>query len=157
MVEKKSKNLEIISPVFRFGSPIPRQYTCKGQNVSPPLNFFNVPKKTKSLALIMHDPDAPSGDFTHWLMWDIPTTTETIKANGAPIGAVQGPNGMGKPAYTGPCPPKGSGTHRYMFELYALDTSLGLDSSTDRSTLEKSFKHHSLAKARLLGTFDSEA
>src|SRR5438105_3076801 len=81
--------LQIISQVFRDGAPIPVQYTCKGQNVSPPLNIMNVPKGAQSLALIMHDPDAPVGDYVHWTMWDIPTRTETIAVNSVPMGAIQ--------------------------------------------------------------------
>src|SRR5437868_7672505 len=110
---------EIISPVFRADSPIPPQYTCRGQNVNPPLNIFNAPKGAQSLTLIMHDPDAVSGDFLHWLVWDIPPKTEVISVNSVPVGAVQGLNGAGRAGYMGPCPPAGSGTHHYIFDFYA--------------------------------------
>jgi len=150
------KHLEIISPVFRDGSPVPPQYTCKGQNINPPINIFNVPKGTLSLTLVMHDPDAVSGDFLHWLVWDIPPSTENISVNSVPIGARQGLNGGGQAGYTGPCPPKGTGTHRYIFDFYALDTTLDLP---DNSTIEdviKAQKGHVLDNFALTGTFSAE-
>ncbi len=143
--------LQLISPVFREGAPVPVQYTCKGQNVNPPLNIMKVPAGAQSLALIMHDPDAPSGDYIHWTMWDIPTGTETIAANSVPTGAVQGQNSSGQNKYMGPCPP--SGTHRYMFELYALDTSLNLPSATTSDKLKDAMKGHVIEEHTLTGTF----
>jgi Raf kinase inhibitor-like YbhB/YbcL family protein len=150
------EGLEIISPVFRSGAAIPRQYSCKGQNVNPPLTIFNVPDKAQSLALIMHDPDAVSGDFLHWLIWDIPPSTESIAVNDVPIGAIQGRNGSGDNKYTGPCPPKGTGAHRYVFDLYALDNSSNLPSGSARAQLETAIKNHILDKATLMGIFAAE-
>lgn len=146
--------MEIISPVFRDGAPIPRQYTCKGNNVSPPLIFMDVPKSVKSLALIMHDPDAPMGDYVHWTVWDIPSDTESIAANSVPIGATQGLNSNKQNKYTGPCPP--SGTHRYIFELYALDKSLGLPANSKRGKLLKAMESHIIEQHTLTGTFSSD-
>lgn len=154
-MDDNAEKLQIISAVFRDGASIPPQYSCRGNNVNPPLNFFNVPKSAQSLALIMHDPDAPMGDYVHWLMWDIPTDTETIAANSVPVGAVQGQNSNDQSSYTGPCPP--SGTHRYIFELYALDTSLGLPATTNRDQLQSAMKGHILAEAKLTGTFTAES
>lgn len=151
------RQMEIISPVFRDGAAIPMQYSCKGQNVNPPLNIFNVPSGTQGLALIMHDPDAPSGDFLHWLIWDIPPKTESIAVNDVPVGAVQGRNGSGQNKYTGPCPPKGSGTHRYIFDFYALDTSINLPGGSTRDELESSMKGHIIDKSVLVGVFAAEA
>lgn len=145
--------LEIISPVFRNGAPIPPQYTCKGQNVSPPLTFMDVPKKAQSLALIMHDPDAPVGDYVHWTIWDIATNTEMIAANSVPVGAIQGLNSNNESKYMGPCPP--SGTHRYIFALYALDKTLGLPGSTTRDQLIKAIEGHIIEKHALTGTFSA--
>jgi Raf kinase inhibitor-like YbhB/YbcL family protein len=145
--------LELFSPAFKEGERIPDQYTCKGENISPPLNIMKAPQETKSLALVMHDPDAVSGDFAHWLMWDIPANTETINANSVPTGAVQGANGRGEAKYTGPCPPSGTGNHRYMFELYALDSSLSLPSGSSRAELEKAIEGHSLQKFVLTGMY----
>jgi Raf kinase inhibitor-like YbhB/YbcL family protein len=150
------KGLQIISPVFRDGTAIPRQYSCKGQNVNPPLNIFNVPQKAQSLALILHDPDAPSGDFLHWLVWDIPPRTESIAVNDVPIGAIQGRNGVGNNNYTGPCPPQGSGAHRYVFDFYALDTTVDLPSGGSRDQLETAMKGHILDKSTLVGVFAAE-
>jgi hypothetical protein len=151
MDNQSNSQMRLTSPVFNNKENIPEQYTCKGQNISPPLNILGVPENTKSLALIMHDPDAVNGDFVHWLVWDIPANTETIAANSVPIGAMQGVNGMGNNSYFGPCPPAGTGTHRYMFELYALDTTLGLDSNSSREQLESALKDHILDKYTLTG------
>ena len=156
MPADSNSGLDIISPVFRNGAAIPRQYSCKGQNVNPPLAIFNVPGKTQSLALIMHDPDAVSGDFLHWLMWDIPPGTESIAVNDVPVGAVQGRNGSGDNNYTGPCPTKGTGTHRYLFDFYALDTSVNLPSGSSRDQLEAAIKNHLIQKASLTGVFAAE-
>ncbi|HSW79025.1 MAG TPA: YbhB/YbcL family Raf kinase inhibitor-like protein [Candidatus Babeliales bacterium] len=153
----QNEGLYVISPVFREGATIPPQYTCRGQNVNPPLNIFNTPKGTQSLTLIMHDPDAVNGDFLHWLVWDIPPSTESIPVNSVPIGAMQGLNGRGEPNYTGPCPPKGTGTHRYMFDFYALDTSLNLGNSSAIVDVIKAQKGHVLAHTVLVGTFAAEA
>jgi Raf kinase inhibitor-like YbhB/YbcL family protein len=147
---------ELISPVFRNGSSIPPQYTCKGHNVNPPLTFFNVPDGTQSLTLIMHDPDAVGGDFLHWLVWDIPPATEAISVNSVPVGALQGQNGSGTAAYTGPCPPKGTGLHHYVFELYALDTTLDLPAGSDMGDVAGAQKGHVLAKCELTGLFAAD-
>ena len=152
-----TSGLQIISPVFRDGAQIPEQYTCRGQNVNPPLNFFNVPRNAQSLALIMHDPDAPVGDYTHWLVWDMPTDTETIAANSVPVGAVQGANDSGEARYMGPCPPAATGTHRYMFELYALNKTLGLASGSSRDELTAAMQSHVLAEAKLTGVVAAPA
>jgi len=149
--------LEIISPVFRNDCPIPPQYTCRGQNVNPPINIFNVPKGTESLTLIMHDPDAVSGDFLHWLMWDIPPSTESIAVNSVPIGARQGINGAGQPGYTGPCPPQGTGTHHYIFDFYALDTTLDLPDNSGIEDVIKAQKGHVLNHGDLIGLVEAES
>ncbi len=142
-MESKSE-FRLISPAFKEGGNIPRPYTCKGQGVNPPLNIIGSPAKAKSLALIMHDPDAVNGDFTHWLVWDILTSTENIAANSLPVGAVQGKNDAGGNQYMGPCPPAGTGTHRYIFELYALDKNLSLPSGSSRKQLEQAMEDHTL-------------
>ena len=159
MNEARAANggFEIISPVFRAGSQIPFQYSCQGQNINPPLNIFSPPAGSQSLTLIMHDPDAVSGDFLHWLVWDIPPSTESIPVNSVPVGAVQGRNGRGKAEYTGPCPPKGSGTHHYIFDFYALDTTLDLPANSSITDVIKAQKGHVLDHAVLAGTFAAEA
>jgi hypothetical protein len=146
--------MQIISPAFRDGAPIPPQYTCKGPNVNPPLNILEVPASTKSLALIMHDPDAPIGDYVHWTIWDMPPTTETIAANSVPVGAIQGLNSSGENKYTGPCPP--SGIHRYIFDLYALNSALSLPAATDRGALLNALKDRIIELSALTGTFGAQ-
>ena len=153
--EAVAADLQIISPAFGDAEPIPVQYTCKGQDISPPLNFINVPSGSASLVLIMHDPDAPSGDYVHWTMWDIPTNTETLAANSVPLGVVQGINSSGQNGYMGPCPPAGSGTHRYIFELYAVDTTLSLPPETDRAALVNAMQGHIIDQHTLTGTFSA--
>jgi len=144
-----SDGLQLTSAAFKDGEAIPEQYTCRGQNINPPLNITGVPEGAKSLTLIMHDPDAPNGDFLHWLMWDVPTGTQAVSANSVPVGAIQGPNGMGKNGYMGPCPP--DGTHHYKFDLYALDTTLGLDAKSTRQQLSDATRGHILAQTTLTG------
>jgi Raf kinase inhibitor-like YbhB/YbcL family protein len=100
----------------------------------------------------MHDPDAVSQDFVHWLVWDIPTSTKNIAPSTVPVGAIQGKNGAGASQYMGPCPPDGTGTHHYKFEIYALDTTLGLDSNTNRPQLESAMSGHVVAHYTLTGT-----
>lgn len=153
----ENHNLRLISPAFKEGAVIPPQYTCKGQGVNPPLNIVNKPPSAKSFAIIVHDPDAVSGDFIHWLVWDIPSTTDVIAANSVPVGAVQGANDSGSTQYMGPCPPPGTGTHRYIFELFALDTNLSLSSGSRRPELEKFMKGHVLEKAVLTGLFSANS
>jgi len=145
-----------VSPVFRHGCPIPPQYSCKGQNVNPPLNIFNVPKGAQSLMLIMHDPDAPGGDYLHWLVWDIPPGTDSIPVNSVPVGAVQGKNSGGNTGYTGPCPPQGSGTHHYIFDFYALDTSLNLPTNSSLDDVMKAQGGHVLDHCELVGLFEPQ-
>ena len=144
--------MEIISPVFRDGQAIPAQYTCAGHNVNPPLNIFSVPDGTQSLTLIMHDPDAVSGDYLHWLLWDIPPNTESIPVNSVPVGAIQGTNDADDTGYTGPCPPAGSGVHKYIFDFYALDTTLDLPAGSKITTVIMAQKGHVLNHCALTGT-----
>ncbi|OGL34461.1 hypothetical protein A3F65_00345 [Candidatus Saccharibacteria bacterium RIFCSPHIGHO2_12_FULL_47_16b] len=151
-----STSLALSSSAFSDNQPIPVQYTCKGENVNPPLAISDVPAEAKALALIVHDPDAVSGDFVHWLMWDIPLATTSINANTVPVGAVQGQNDGGQSQYMGPCPPASTGTHRYMFKLYALDTILNLPAGSERPVLEQAMQGHVLAKTTLTGLFASQ-
>ena len=140
--------MTISSPVFEPKGQIPPKYTCEGVDVSPPLNIENIPTAAKSLALIMDDPDSPHGVFDHWITWNIPIE-KAIKENTVP--GIQGKNGFGRNAYGGPCP--GSGTHRYVFKLYALDTLLELKAGSDKKALEDAMKGHILATAELTGMY----
>lgn len=145
--------LNLTTPAFVAGANIPTKYTCKGENVSPSLSISGRPAGLKSLALIMHDPDAVSGDFTHWTLWNINPQTTQIAENSLPAGTAEGTTSFGKPGYGGPCPPAGTGTHRYMFELYALDLVLNLPITAQRPQLETAMQGHILAKAQLTGLF----
>ena len=134
---------------FPRGGEIPRRYTCEGENVPPQLSWSNLPPGTKSLALIADDPDAPSGTFTHWLIWDLePERAEVSEPGSAP----EGRNDFGKIGYGGPCPPPGK-PHRYFFRLFALHTKLGVKRGATRAQLEQAMKGHVLAQAELMGTF----
>lgn len=143
--------LSISSPVFSHDGAIPARYSCGGNDVSPPLVIEKVPPAAQTLALIMDDPDAPMGIWVHWVVWNIPAQTRKIIENGLPPNASQGKNGWMRNSYGGPCPP--SGTHRYFFRLFALDTTLQLGSSTTKADLERAMQGHILARGVLMGTY----
>lgn len=143
--------MKISSFAFAEGASIPPKYTCDGENISPPLIIGEVPGSAVSLGLIMDDPDAPSGTFTHWVMWDINPDAVEISENSVPEGAIQGLNSANKNEYTGPCPP--SGTHRYFFKLYALDTKLQLDQNSKVDRLIKAMEGRVVEKAEFLGIY----
>lgn len=147
----KNIAMTISSPAFQGGQSIPTAYTCDGKDVNPPLSFGDVPTSTKGLALIMHDPDAPSGDWLHWTLWNIAPETQGIAEGDIPPGAVQGMTDSGTAGYGGPCPP--SGAHRYVFELYVLDATLDLPSGASRHDLEDAMQGHVLDRAELVGTY----
>jgi Raf kinase inhibitor-like YbhB/YbcL family protein len=136
---------------FSNGGTIPPRLTCEGVNDSPNLRISMVPQNTRSLVLIMDDPDAPRGTFTHWLVWGISPDTTEFSTDSVPSGVVQGTNDGGKVGYMGPCPP--SGQHRYYFRLYALDVPLNLPAGAHRRQVEAAIKGHVLAEATLLGRF----
>src|SRR5215467_11989345 len=155
--KKGGPMLQLTSSSFQSDGNIPRQFTCEGQDISPELTWKNTPSGTKTFALIVHDPDAPrAGGFTHWVVYDIPAKVTHIpqaapKGEKLPGGGIQGKNDFGQTGYRGPCPP--SGTHRYYFYLYALDTELKLPSGATKDELEKAMKGHVLEKAELIGKY----
>lgn len=142
--------LKITSPVFEDKGYIPARYTCNSRNINPPLRFIGIPKNAKSLALIVDDPDAPAGTWSHWVVWNIPIVSR-IEENSVPKGAVQGVNDFKKNNYSGPCPP--SGTHRYSFRLYALDTILDLNESAAKNDIEEAMLGHIIEKSELTGLY----
>lgn len=144
-------SLKVTSSAFRDGGKIPAKYTCDGSNVNPPLRVANLPKAAKSLVLIADDPDAPGKVWIHWLVWNIDPKTPEIREGSVPINAVEGTSDFGKPGYGGPCPP--SGSHRYYFKVYALDTTILLPSSSKKEALEKAMVGHVLTKGSLMGTY----
>lgn len=143
--------MKISSPAFANNSEIPAKYTCDGDDVNPPLHIENVPAGTKSLALIVEDPDAPSGLWTHWAVWNINPNQREISENSVPRESVAGKNDFHRNSYGGPCPP--SGSHRYFFKIFALDCVLGLAGSEGRENLEKAMDQHVLAQASLVGVY----
>lgn len=151
--ELTDSGFQLSSTAFAEGGMIPAKYTCQGANLSPPLNIAGTPQGTKALALIMHDPDAPAGDWVHWTVWNIADDITNIAENSLPVGAVEGPTSFGETGYGGPCPP--SGTHHYIFELYALDSSLNLPTSTSRDELKTAIADHIIAETTLTGLFSN--
>jgi hypothetical protein len=145
-------NLKITSPAFSEGAGIPVKFTCKGENISPAINIESIPAEAKSLAVIMEDPDAPSGVFDHWIVWNL--QPENIIVENSKDG-VQGNNGRGKTGYIGPCPP--SGTHRYQFKIYALDAMIDLPVGTNKENLMNAMQEHVVAGGELTGIFSSQS
>ena len=149
-------SLKLTSTAFKEGEPIPRQYTCDGVNVSPSLEWSGVPKSAKTLVIIADDPDAPAGAWVHWVLYNLPAdnigmvenlpATDELRAGG-----FQGKNDFGKIGYGGPCPP--SGTHRYFFKIYALDSELPLKAGATKAEVEKAMEGHVVTQGQLMGTY----
>lgn len=146
--------MRLESPAFGQNGRIPAAYTCAGAGVNPPLVMRGIPEGTKSLALIVEDPDAPLGTWTHWTVWNVPPRPPRIDQASVPRGATEGVTSFGRPGYGGPCPP--SGVHRYFFKLYALNDVLDLPPSTDVRALEAALAPRTIDKAGLVGTFRRE-
>jgi len=142
--------IKVTSSAFHEGGNIPSKFTCDGSDTSPPLQITGVPSEAKSLVLIADDPDAPSGLFTHWLVWNIPPQTNSIAEGSGPKG-VHGTNDFGKSGYKGPCPPPG--THRYSFKIFALDRELDLRGGAKRSQVDAAMKGHIIAQGELVGRY----
>jgi len=140
--------LNVRSVAFSQGGHIPKKYTCEGEDVNPPLEISNLPVETKTVALIVEDPDAPHGTFDHWIAWNI-QPNESIAENSLP--GINGTNGFGKTGYGGPCPP--SGSHRYFFKVYALDAQLDLLAGSNKKALQQAMKGHILAKGELMAHY----
>ncbi|MBN1357724.1 YbhB/YbcL family Raf kinase inhibitor-like protein [Candidatus Bathyarchaeota archaeon] len=137
------------SPAFENNERIPMKFTCDGDDVNPPLTIDGIPEETKTLVLIVDDPDAPMGTFDHWVVWNIPAATRRIEENTVP--GIEGMSSYRKHAYGGPCPPYG--THRYFFKVYALDTQLDLKLNSTKRDVEKAMKGHILAEGELVGLY----
>lgn len=149
--EETSINMTISSPAFKANQSIPAKYTCDGDGVNPPLQFSGVPAQAKSLALIVDDPDAPSGDWTHWLVWNINPETAGIAEGSTPREATEGTTSFGSTGYGGPCPP--SGQHHYRFTLYALDSKLDLPTRTTGDGLKQAMQGHIVGQAEVIGVY----
>ena len=144
-------NIVVESPAFQPSQLIPPKFTCKGANESPPLQFKGVPGNAKSLAIVVEDPDAPGGLFTHWLVWNIEPGILEVKTASVPTSAVQGRNDFGKIGYGGPCPP--SGVHRYVFRALALNGKLSLQAGANRAEFDRALAGHIVSQGELTARF----
>lgn len=143
--------MKIVSPAFVASKSIPAKYTCDGKGVNPPLQISDVPTSAKTLALIIEDPDAPVGNWIHWLVWNINSKTIEIREGEVPPGSVQGLTSFNENVYGGPCPPDRE--HRYYFRLFALDTELRLSPVSDSAKLRVAMEGHILDSAELMGLY----
>ena len=148
--------MKLTSPAFDSNQLIPSQYTCDGEDISPPLHWDEPPEATRSFALICDDPDAPGKTWVHWIVYNLPNSTRSLPENVSPTSSPlseseQGTNDFKQVKYGGPCPP--SGTHRYFFKLYALDSNLELESGATKAQVEAAMKGHILAMAQLMGRY----
>ena len=155
--EPAHSSFRIESTAFKEGAFIPVRFTCQGENVSPPLTWTDPPRGTRSFALIVEDPDAPAGTWTHWVVYSLPAqgramNENTPKQGELPTGGMQGTSSFGSVGYGGPCPPPGK-AHRYFFRLYALDTVLNLQAGAHKSEVLAALKGHVLGEAQLMGRF----
>jgi Raf kinase inhibitor-like YbhB/YbcL family protein len=149
-------NLQLISPAFAAGEPIPARYSCDGEDISPALQWSEPPEGTQSLALIADDPDAPVGTWVHWVLYNLPAGSRELPEAvppdlELPDGSRHGQNSWRRGGYGGPCPP--SGTHRYFFKLYALDTTLVLAAGAGKQELLQAMEGHLLAQGELMGIY----
>jgi Raf kinase inhibitor-like YbhB/YbcL family protein len=140
------------SSAFGNAQAIPSRHSCEGEDVSPPLHWSNMPEGTRSLALVVDDPDAPGGIFTHWVAWGLDPTADGL-GEGEPA-PHEGRNDFGTSGYRGPCPPPGDGRHRYVFRLYALDVEPELAAGAAKAELEQAVAGHVLTMAELVGTYE---
>ena len=144
-------NMEIKSLAFKNGAYIPSKYTCDGENVNPPLEITDIPQNAKTWALIVEDLDAPSKTWVHWLIWNIPADNTSIQEGKPPKKAIYGTNDFNKIEYGGPCPP--SGTHRYFFKAYALDTEIDLKEGATKEQLLEEIEGHVIEYTQLIGLY----
>jgi Raf kinase inhibitor-like YbhB/YbcL family protein len=142
--------MKLESPAFGSQHPIPKKHTGEGKDISPPLRFIDIPPETKSLVVIVDDPDAPMGTFDHWITWNIPPSTREFSEGGK--GPVEGMNSFRSLQYRGPMPPPGK-VHRYFFKLYELDSTLNLQEGATKDLVEDAMKGHIITQAELIGTY----
>ncbi len=144
--------MKIKSDFFANNGRIPAEYTCDGKGMQPALKISGVPEEAESLALIVDDPDAPSRDFVHWIIWNINPKISVIKNGNVPRGATEGYTSLNKPGWVAPCPP--SGVHRYNFKLYALDTFFSIPNSSNKANLLRAMERHLIENAALVGLYE---
>jgi Raf kinase inhibitor-like YbhB/YbcL family protein len=150
---RKELVMNIISTAFQPGGAIPSKYSKNGKNVNPPLHIEDVPAKARSLALVVDDPDAPSGTFNHWVLFNMDPKIQDIHEDSTPVWATRGQNDFGQTQYDGPQPP--SGTHHYHFKVFALDEMLNLQPGVRRADLEKAMRGHVIEEADLTAVYSS--
>lgn len=143
--------MEIVSTAIKSGGKIAPQFTCDGAGINPPLGFIDVSEAAQSLVLIVDDPDAPNGTWLHWTVWNIDPKATGVSAGSVPKGGVEGTTDFGRMGWGGPCPP--SGTHRYYFKLFALDTMLDLKAGATLQELQAAMQGHVIEQAELMGTY----
>lgn len=144
--------MHITSSAFEEGGSIPSKYTCDGENSSPPLTLSDAHPNTRTIVLIVDDPDAPGSTWVHWIIWNINPAVREIMAGSVPEGALQGKTSFGTSGYGGPCPH--TGMHRYFFKLYALDAVLNVPLTSTAEDVEEAMKGHIMADAKLMGTYE---
>lgn len=152
LTPKTMTTLRLTSTAWENNMSIPKQFTCEGRDINPPLSIIGVPDGVKSFVLIVDDPDAPIGIWDHWVLWNIPGDTRFIAENTVPKGAVEGINDFKKTAYGGPCPPPGR-AHRYFFKLYALDAKLDLARGSTKEDVEQAMLNHIVDETELVGVY----
>ncbi|MDD3661830.1 MAG: YbhB/YbcL family Raf kinase inhibitor-like protein [Candidatus Dojkabacteria bacterium] len=145
--------MNVTSSAFGNGETIPVIYTCDGENISIPIDIADVPEGTDNLALIMDDPDAPNGTFTHWLLWGIDPTAPFIPEGSVPSGIFIGTSDSGTKGYTGPCPPANDEAHRYFIKIFALNMNPGLPAGSTRDAVDTAIKNSVIARAELMGMY----
>ena len=152
--ETSMGQLKLKTAVFKEGEYIPERFTCDGDDINPLIEIRGAPEGTKSLAIVVDDPDASSGGvWDHWVLWNIDQKTQYIHENAIPAGVVVGTTRWDKNVYGGPCPPKGDKAHRYRFKLYALDTLLNLPETAHKAELEQAMKGHIIEQTMLTGLY----
>jgi len=147
-------SIKVTSSAFAPQERIPSRFTCKGRGISPPLAWTGVPAQSRELALVVDDPDAPGGTYTHWVLFGLPPSTSSLAEGSVPKGARQAKNSAGRAAYVGPCPP--SGTHHYRFTVYALGAPLELASGAATDDALTAIGRHAVARGRLVGLFSAD-
>ncbi|MBI2020958.1 YbhB/YbcL family Raf kinase inhibitor-like protein [Candidatus Giovannonibacteria bacterium] len=145
--------MKLKSNAFQQNGDIPSKYTCEGEDINPPLSISDVSAETKSLVLIMDDPDSPGAPWLHWTLFNIDPKTTEIPENGIPEGAMEGTTSFAQTGYGGPCPKMGPKVHRYYFKLYALDKSLDIRFGATRADIENAMERHIIAQAELMGIY----
>jgi Raf kinase inhibitor-like YbhB/YbcL family protein len=145
--------IRLSSPAFPPGGPIPQRFTCDGEDISPPLVWTGVPEATRTLALLVEDPDAPDGTFVHWTLFDMAAQTKALREDHVPADAREGENSFGDRGYGGPCPPEDDEPHRYRFLIYALRSKLGPGAGASAEDVRAAVAERAIARGRLTGRF----